>query len=439
MWWYMLFLWLGSLMQGVHPYPNEVVNGRLYGETYLYEYGYFRENNHWEQKDGFVRVMDPQTNELIHTFVISKEYMVDVTFIADVGDALIVVVEHSRYIQDFSVWYHYPTELMLIQKDGYFIDSIEIEKRIFYSGNVFDQLIVQLEQHGPYYQVDSSLNIIPLIQQIDWNPQERFRCFGQCNIMEESENYQPLDSAQYTLSYMNFTGVTLRFYLTIHPKWVNELSLHDPYEPIEISTSGILKINGQVTPSPYLLETPGIYMIDILGYFGYHYQKEITIEPKLNDILQNSTSKESIPIFTNAPSIFVNGEKVSNGYTLTRAGKYEIVLEGINGLKRSYQVEILPSFRGVESHSVSAKPVTIYVNGVAKINGELFVDNILLDKSGYYILELYKENQIYETIQFRIDIPLPLEEENAWSEINWVQILLAVVGFIGLYFIIKKK
>ncbi|MDZ4196111.1 MAG: hypothetical protein U1C51_02550, partial [Candidatus Izemoplasmatales bacterium] len=198
-------------------------------------------------------------------------------------------------------------------------------------------------------------------------------------------------------------------------------------------------VNGQVRTSPYLLETPGIYMINIMGYFGYYYQKEITIEPRLNGVLQNSTSKESIPIFTNAPSIFVNGEKVSNGFVLSKAGKYEIVLEGINGLKREYQVQILPSFRGIESHSVSTNPVTIYVNGVAKINGELFVDHIYLDESGYYVLELYMENQLYETAQFRIDMAKPLEEPNGLNEIYWVQILLTVVGLVGLYFIIKKK
>lgn len=213
---------------------------------------------------------------------------------------------------------------------------------------------------------------------------------------------------------------------------------------LELVTLSLKKINIQYQGNAYINEEkvdeieiykPGFYDIHIIdGEYSFKYQ--LIIRPEIIyyngidtfSLVDGMIFDQPIQIFTKDCQMRLNHEVYESQY-IEYTGEYILEIFNEDQMIDSIGFTILPKLEGLIEGEVQQQ--RFYVFGDATLNGEMINGYCYVKEPGTYTLNIYYEEVLYETYEFNIPFP----ESN-----DHLYIYLAVAGivFVSVIKFVKK-
>jgi hypothetical protein len=183
------------------------------------------------------------------------------------------------------------------------------------------------------------------------------------------------------------------------------------------------------------IDAPGIHRIVVFGKNGYRVEWTVLLKPDLFG-LPDAATVRTVRLYSNA-SILVNAEPYAPGTPIERAGTYEVTLLGTGGYWETHSFVIASNAAGVEDGGVYDAPWTFFVNGTGLLNGEAVSGEVTIRSGGDYELAFWDDPKNPRFVRFRIESRTL--ETRVFDPMALMQIGLAILALLGLYFIRKRK
>ncbi|GEM_PF-1165577 len=355
------------------------------------------------------------------------------------NDCFAVVTRNTSVVPIYSYRKFESIQILLFTSDGFFLDKETYSTDFSGYGNFGNRLFMKhLEM---VYFIDESMDTqvyesesIIAVESFELS----FR--GNARINLQSVNHIALtEPGNYFIEIQDYLFY-MELNVTLKPIVLGIVDEMMTDEPIVIVSSGELSINDESYMSGTEILIPGNYALRISGEGGYNEEYHFVILPIVEGIVDGETTKDSVTIHSNATWMTLNGEEYLSS-PVTSPGDYLLVLGGQNNLTELIGFTILPSVFGVENQGIYEQQVTISVNGEAYLNGSLMGSKMTISESGDYMIELYYQDEIVETLFFSVQHPSDEHSEIPSNDLNnYVYfIFLGVLALIGLFLIIRKK
>lgn len=208
---------------------------------------------------------------------------------------------------------------------------------------------------------------------------------------------------------------------------------------------GELYLNDEIYNIGSSITEVGNHHMVIVGANDYRKDVFFVILPDIsyNDgenegqLLSNAHFDTSIRIYSNAQSMFLDGEFYNSEY-INQVGSHTISFIGINGYTLDLPFAIYPKVSGVEGGN-TYENLTFNIFGEALLNGDIITGEITLQKPGEYKLELLFDGEIFETIIFEILTVEEIVEENEEDYKEYFKYIFICLALIGGALFLRKR
>ncbi len=206
--------------------------------------------------------------------------------------------------------------------------------------------------------------------------------------------------------------------------------------PVQISTAGVLLLNGEAYTPGTLVEQPGNYELWILGEGDYLRTLQFVIYPVIENVSDGMETVNAIRIFSNGVKMDLNGQNYT-GDLIYLAGTYDLDVYGINNFKCTLSFWILPEVSGIENEGEYQNFAELWTNAEATLNGERITNYTIIDTPGRYTLTLFFDGEEFETYAFSVfSQSISARRTYDYSIVSYVLTALAIGGLIIIF---KKK
>jgi hypothetical protein len=206
--------------------------------------------------------------------------------------------------------------------------------------------------------------------------------------------------------------------------------------PVVFYGNGELKLDGEPYISGAVIAQPGYHELTQSG-FNRSQSFDFLILPAVSGIQNEGTYDDPLKIRSNAISMMLNGSPYLAGTIILEPGDYVLELICANGYIETLTFVVIPSIRGVVDGMIYQESVTIYVNGVALLDGKSLPNIVTITANGEHEIVLMWEDTVMQTIRFTISAAPETEVET--SRVAVVRILIGSMGAVGLFWIFYKK
>ncbi|MGD9909537.1 MAG: hypothetical protein AB7U79_02910 [Candidatus Izemoplasmatales bacterium] len=412
------------------------IKGEFLDDGYLYSYGFIRYLD-TNETNGILIKTDVLTKQIIFQIQYDVGYDEMFLYLAEMSETEIAIVNKNTLTYSTTRMNEFvSTEVLLYDKDGFFITKKVIQEIPSAYGNVNYRLFLQCGDQ-PFY-LDHDLTevsqMVELTNQTNLTLQYQGQAYLNHLAIDEITLIEPgiyiMDIVDKLYSYHQM--------ITIIPEIVGVLDGGVYTSSLSIRSNGDLYINGMNQLSPVEISEPGSYTLTVLGLNNYVFELTFLLDFTYEGIEEQEETSECIIVTSNAKQMSIDGLEYV-GTLFCDVGKHELVLEGEGGYTKKVTFSILPKIDGVHNYEEFTEPITIFVHGEAYLNGTKMMDETLVSDTGNYLIEVMYDGEIYEQIFFTVRLP-SIEEPIIRETKNYVyEIALGILVVVGIYMIIKKK
>lgn len=347
----------------------------------------------------------------------------------------IVHIVHSRWFEEFSTRLETRWELVLFDAGG------SIRKRLDLPGKpdgLFDLggYLFVAYQDGRYRTYDRNLDGVDGLPDV-----VELTLEGAAAIIDEAVWLTPegeIDEfagvGHYRLAWNDQDGrLDLRVTVAASIGGVSDGATYSG--KVSYVSDAPLSVDGAPSSLSGTIDTPGRHSIVVVGQNGYRLAWNVLVKPTLFG-LPSAMTTGPVRLYSNAV-MKLNGESYAPGTPIEQAGAYEIALFGAGGYQESHSFTIASSATGVSDGGVYEAPWTFHVNGTGLLNGNAVAGEITIRAEGDYELAFWDDPSAPRFVRF--EIVAAASEPSAADPTATVQIGLAVLAILGLYFIRKRK
>jgi hypothetical protein len=399
-----------------------------------------------ENLNGFIRIYNGQSDEIIKEIIYDTGEHNVFKYLAIVSDDTFVIASNNYYINQNVDTSYINTSLLLYDCEGILLNEIDLSEKPVGVHNHNYNLIVSYELDELIY--DSDLNQINEMQ-------NQYESLG--TFVYQYQGRATINGIEVSDIDIQYPGIyeviitdnsyTFTFTITVNPDYK---ITGDKYQEgylgsVFIYSYGEIFINNKKYTIGSEINRVGNYNVMILGENNYRKDISFAILPDIvfNDginqqqLLENSKFTSPIRIYSNAQTMFLNGQIYPSAW-INDPGIYAIGLYGVNDYFVEIQFSILPSVKGVENNE-SYEQVNLSVFGKALLNGKEIVGEQTIREVGEYNLELFLDNEIYQTINFSIVNDNLVQESESVSYIAYLKYLFLLLSIVGGVLILRKK
>jgi len=212
-------------------------------------------------------------------------------------------------------------------------------------------------------------------------------------------------------------------------------------EPVRIVSPGVLFVDGRPFSSGDTVSEPGNHVLEVHGRGDDVTAWPFVLHPTVDNIEPDSSVRGPIRVFSNAPSMALDGIPIPQGTWIARSGFYRLTLSGVNGYEREIRFGILPSVQGLTDGAEYTEQAVFFVNGTATLDGkELHGEEQTITVLGNHVLMLWLGTERTAVYTFTVTSNPPEEGSEAenipWS---WIETGLGIMVLVGLFLVLKKK
>jgi len=196
-----------------------------------------------------------------------------------------------------------------------------------------------------------------------------------------------------------------------------------------------LSVDGAPSSLSGTIDSPGRHNIVVIGHNGYRLTWNVLVKPTLFG-LPSEWSTGTVRLYSNAV-MKLNGEPYAPGTPIEQAGTYEIALLGAGNYQESHSFTIASSATNVWDSGVYEAPWTFHINGTGLLNGIAVSGETTIHAAGDYELAFWDDPSAPRLIRFVI--VAKASQPQSVDSSAYVQVGLAVLAILGLYFVRKRK
>ena len=438
-----LFFTLFLVLIKVIEADYSVLGTYNFGEKRI-EYGNIMDT---ENLNGFIRIYDGQSDEIIQEIVYDTGQNNVFKYLGVVSEDTFIIVSDNYYINQSTEYSPYiNTSLLLFDKEGVLLKEVFLtEKPLSIHNHNFD-LIISYELNEVIY--DRDLNqVIEMQNQYESLGTFVYQYQGKATINGNEVNKIDIQYPGIYDVMITENTYAFSFTVTVHPDYK---ITGDKYQEgylgsVFIYSYGEIYLNNEEYIIGSEIKRVGNYNVMILGENNYRKDIHFAILPDIvfNDgiyqqqLVENSKFTAPIRIYSNAQTMFLNNQIYSSAW-INNPGTYVISFYGVNNYIVDIEFSILPSVDGV-LNSETYEQVNISVFGKALLNGKEIVGEQTIREVGEYKIELFLNNEIYQTINFSIVNDNLVQESESANYIPYLKYLFLLLSIIGGVLILRKK
>ncbi len=396
-----------------------------------------------EEADGLLIIVDKQSGEVTEILYPDTGYQEIFLFLGDFGDGTLVLVRDRIYIDPMSVPRIWDVTLLRITPAGEILQEKTLPEIMNDFHSLGGCLIARKTRNSTAakaYGSDLEETEMPRM------PEETTGLFtllyvGEATVDGVSVSEIRLSGPgrhEVVVTHGNFV---YSFSILIHPELIGVEEGGVYVDSPVIRCEGDLFLDGEPFASGSSVELPGIHRLTISGSGDYLLEIDFTLLPVVDNVTDGGRYGEPRQVFSNVPSIFLDGMPVESGFWVERPGWHSLLLEGTNGYEREIRFAILPRVIGLEDGGIYSGSAVFSVFGVATVDGkEIFGESQVVDVPGEHELILWLDAERVETLHFTVEtLPLETVEQESVFDPSWVETGLGILVLAGLYLILKKK
>lgn len=299
-------------------------------------------------------------------------------------------------------YYYYVRSTFTLSEEFDLYDTLIIPKNVTVSNRSYLN-VRSLYVYGNFYNY-SGVNIA-----------YDLKCNNYNNIFYgSSSSYGVFLHSTYAYGYIGTIGVNGTKYMEI---------------PLEITSYGSNLVSGKTIPGMTLTADGKYIVVDENGRFSFTYTDNASLSLVVKDVFNYSnTYNFTLDDLANLPEINIDGEgfiisftegsakvngvSVSSGYTIKNVGEYIVVLTDAYGNTTTKTIVIdnsKPVVTGVSNRVIyNSTRVITFNEGIAKMNGELFISGDSIASEGEYTLEVVNGMGYKTVVHFTIDKTAPI-------------------------------
>jgi hypothetical protein len=413
-------------------------------ESVIIEYGSLSVDNHI---DGYIIIYDRETNDLIDEVTYDSGGYDLFKYLAIVDVDTFIIVCDTYY---FNLDYKYPiyrNSILLkynISGELLFENSIDYKPDYYHNHN--NLLILTNNEEEIIYNKDFDiLENIQISNEVIGSFGYQYQGEAMVNGISVEEiliDYPGIYDIEIHDDIYNFS-----FKVTVHPDiQIIGAEYSDGYlGTVTIYGFGELYLNDVKYNIGTEIYQVGNYDLAIIGLNNYYSSLSFTILPNIvysgesnqGQLVEEQEFYETIQIFSDAQSMFLNGEIYSSDF-IDSPGQYSLIVYGINGFEARISFLLLPMVKGVENGK-TYNEVNLKLFGEAFLNGQKISGDYKLDKEGEYILELLLDDEVYQTIEFTVESSREEISNNKIDLFGYLKYIFLIIALVGGVVILRKK
>ncbi len=417
--------------------------------TYEFEMVYIEYGNliHNEDSDGYVKIYDKISKELINE-VVFDNFGYDVfNYLAIMGENLFVIVCDTYQSGDLNTLTKYRNSVLLL-----FDTSGNIQDRYY-----FEMSSKSVHNHNHHIIVkgkakefifDKDLNIVNeifVLKEYTGYFSYQFQGEGFINNLKvESILIQYPGNYQIKIIDKSYEFI---FSIILHSDvQIVGTRFEDNYlSEVKIFGFGEMILNNSIYQSGSAVSQVGNYQLIITGENGYRKDYFFVIIPDIvynegieqKQLFDGQEFVEPIRVYSNALTMLLDNE-VYNSELIFTPGEYRLLFLGINGYELEIMFYILPQVVGLDKGGIYEE-VEFVVNGSALLNGKSVSGRIKVDEVGEFRLDLLSEGKIYDSYSFTIKVEDVRQEFEVFEWIAYAKYGFILIAFVGVYFLYRNK
>lgn len=352
-----------------------------------------------------------------------------------IREGWIAFVVHSRWIDEFQMRWEIKWELILFDADGSIRTRVNLLGR---PASLFDALgyLVVRNSDGKVRTYDASLNSsVGLPPPIAVSMKDVSAILPVVTWKTPSGDDDTYDGVGLYLVEWTASDGCLRLPVTVVAD-IRGLEDEKTYlSPIRWESDWPVSIDGRSTVRSGIIDVPGFHGLVVEGKNGYRMEWTVLLEPRLYG-LPSGPSLQPVRLYSDA-SMTVNQQPYVSGTPIERAGRYELVLKAAGGYSKTVAFVIASGVFGVTEGGVYEAPFAFHVNGSGLLNGRTVSGETRILEPGSYQLAFWEDGMEPRFVSFRVTSSSPPPSKP--DSLAIVQIGLAILGLIGLYFVRKRK
>ncbi len=354
------------------------------------------------------------------TLILNGNPYVSGTPISDIGNHILDIIGVGGYKERY---YFTIKERINIEHNDSFLGSVEIKANVGYNLDgvdyTGDQTVVKIGRHTIEitglngYENVIEFNIEPIINGVSNNgvyePGVAFSVLHAEKIMVNDKLYaneELYEIGTYIVKIYGEDDVFVQqitFTIKEIVKGINDgIYYSNPVSP-EFDYVKKATLNGSDFISGQEIKQAGKYELVIHGINDYTSTYTFYIKADYANIIENKTYPGSVTPIANNAKIKINGEILSPGEAFTKVGKHLITFVGENGYTESFYFTIDPIIKGVENGGIYDGSVLVTVdNALLELNGVSIDNNTIVTTIGNNQLTILGPNDYSYTIGFTI-------------------------------------
>lgn len=179
--------------------------------------------------------------------------------------------------------------------------------------------------------------------------------------------------------------------------------------------------------------------VDYPGHYIINYKDNIStfvLHPIVSGIKPNAITSEAVTIHVSNGYLLLNDDLYINQTLIDKPGYYLLTIEGVNQYKQEIPFTLTSNLEGIYHNQRYSEAKTITFNGLAYLNNRLIESPHQIDESGVYTLTIFGENGYQETHQFEIEIETA--SQTLKETLMFVEITLIGIAATTLFILFMK-